>query len=83
MDRPRGRRGILRKIKGLDKVTFERPEKTDNALENYSCLRKYAYRRVKAIDAALLMAEKHGVPFVVYECPFCGHWHIGKEKVKE
>lgn len=50
--------------------------------EANSCLRKIPYAKNKAIAAAIRLKEEIGRNFDVYECQYCGHYHVGKSNRK-
>lgn len=52
--------------------------------ENYevfrTCLRKRRYRDVyEAMESAREVFQREGVILAVYECPFCGGYHLTKQ----
>ncbi len=50
----------------------------DPRIRSRACEEKFRHRRKPgAIKAASLMQEKTGEEFTVYECVYCGGWHIG------
>lgn len=44
---------------------------------NWSCQRKHAFSRDRAIRTAKRRAAETGERLHAYPCLFCPHWHIG------
>ncbi len=42
-----------------------------------SCREKHVYKRLEAVAAAILMGDLTRASFDVYECWYCGGWHVG------
>lgn len=53
------------------------PAQEPDAREIRACRRKNAYSRGKATTVAIVMHEMYGDSFDVYECVYCGRWHVG------
>jgi hypothetical protein len=46
--------------------------------EANECRRKIRYSRTAAIRAAVRLKQEYGREYDVYECVFCGGYHVGK-----
>lgn len=54
--------------------------KRDGVTRVWSCLRKHAHTREKAIRLAAERSEDTGHKLHAYPCLFCPSWHIGHDR---